>query len=137
MQCIIIVHSEGPSSPLNVTPNVIYGHGEYSVKVQWETPKFDGGVDIKKYTVVLSNGDDVILEMSTNDTVTDIHHLNYSTNYSFTLIASNCAGNSTTMMTIFESEFNIITLHCSIILKSSQLDVRLPQFQKILQLRTY
>ena len=44
---------------MNVTPNVIYGHGEYSLKVQWETPKFDGGVDIEKYTVVLSNGDDV------------------------------------------------------------------------------
>ena len=94
---------------------------------------FDGGVDIKKYTVVLSNGDDVILAMSTNDTVSDIHHLNYSTNYSFTLIASNCAGNSTTMLTIFEGEF---TFHCSIILKSSQLDVQLPQFQTILQLRT-
>ena len=50
---------------MNVTPNVIYGHGEYSVNVQRETPKFDGGVDIKKYTAVLSNGDDVILEMST------------------------------------------------------------------------
>ena len=96
---------------MNVTPNVIYGHGVYSLKVQWETPKFDGGVDIEKYTVVLSNGDDVILEMFTNDTVSDIHHLNYSTNYSFTLIASNCAGSSTTMMTIFEGEFNIITLH--------------------------
>ena len=110
-QCVITVLSEGPSSPLNVTPNVIYGRGEYSLKLQWETPKFDGGVDIKKYTVALSNGDDVILEMSTNDTVTDIHHLNYSTNYSFTLIASNCAGNSTIMMTFFEGEFNIITLH--------------------------
>ena len=109
-QCIITVLSEGPS-PLNVTPNIIYGHGEYSLIVQWETPKFDGGVDIKKYTVVLSNGDDVILEMSTNDTVSYIHHLNYSTNYSFTLIASNCAGNSTTMLTIFEGEFNTITLH--------------------------
>ena len=132
-QCVLIVLSEGPSSPLNVTPNVIYGHGEYSLKFQWETPKYDGGVHI---TIVLSNGDDIILEMSTNDTVSDIHHLNYSTNYSFTLIASNCAGNSTTMMTFFESEFNIITLHCSIILKSSQLVVLLPQFQTMLQLRT-
>ena len=135
MQCVLIVLSEGPSSPLNVTPSVIYGHGEYSLKVQWETPKFDGGVDIKKYTVVLSNGDDVILEMFTNDTVSDIHHLNYSTNYSLTLIASNCAGNSTIMLTILEGEFNTITLHCCIILKSSQLDVQLPQFQTILQLR--
>ena len=103
-QCVLIVLSEGPSSPLNVTPSVIYGHGEYSLKVQWKTPKFDGGVHIKKYTIVLSNGDDIILEMSTNDTVTDIHDLNYSTNYSFTLIASNCAGNSTIMLTIFEGE---------------------------------
>ena len=133
---MLIVLSEGPSSPLNVTPNVIYGHGEYSVNVQWKTPKFDGGVDIKKYIAVLSNGDDDILEMSTTDTVSDIHHLNYSTNYSFTLIASNCAGNSTIMLTILEGEFNTITLHCSIILKSSQLDVQLPQFQTILQLRT-
>ena len=136
-KCVLIVLSEGPSSPLNVTPNVIYGHGEYSLKIQWETPKFDGGVDIKKYTIVLSNSDDIILEMSTSDTMTDIHHLNYSTNYSFTLIASNCAGNSTTVLTILEGEFNTITFHCSIILKSSQLDVQLPQFQIILQLRTY
>ena len=121
---------------MNVTPNVNYGHGEYSLKVQWETPKFDGGVRIKKYTIVLSNGNDVILEMSTNDTVSDIHHLNYSTNYSFTLIASNCVGNSTTMLNIFEGEFNTITFRCSIILKFSQLDVLLPQFQTILQLRT-
>ena len=49
-KCVLIVLLEGPSSPLNVTPNVIYGHGEYSLKIQWETPKFDGGVDINYCT---------------------------------------------------------------------------------------
>ena len=65
-------------------------------------------VDIEIYTVTLSDGDDVI---STDDTVNHIHHLNYSTNYSLILIVSNCAGNNTTMLTIFEGEFNTITLH--------------------------
>ena len=70
-----------------------------------------GGIGVSAPSLHRESTDSLILEMFTNDTVSDIHHLNYSTNYSFTLIASNCAGNSTTMMTIIEGEFNIITLH--------------------------
>ena len=92
-----IIYAAVPLPPLLTYSSVSYGIGEYSVRVQWQTPSDDDGA-VDNYTLTLYH-DEIIFEMSLLNAKTVEHYvsLNYSTNYTFAVYTSNCigSGNST------------------------------------------
>lgn len=70
----------------------VYGIAEYSVRVQWQSPSDDGGVGIDYYTLTIFSEGIKLATITTVSKVEDIYPLNYSTNYSVIVTASNCAG---------------------------------------------
>ena len=74
------------------------------MNVQWLAPRYDGGVDIDNYILVLIHDDITLYQTTTTDTVEAITSLNYSTNYTISLIAKNCAGTNATKLTIREGK---------------------------------
>ena len=90
-----------PLPPLLTCSNVIYGMGEYSVRVQWQTLS-DDLVAVDNYTLTLYR-DEIIIEMIPMKSITEKRNLllNYSINYSVGVHASNCFGTGNS------SSFNI------------------------------
>ena len=70
-----------PLPPLRTYSNVSYDIGEYSVRVQWQTPSDDLGV-VDNYTLTLYR-DETVIGISLLNTTTAEHYvsLNYSTTY--------------------------------------------------------
>ena len=83
---------------------MVYGVSEYSLRVQWKPPRDDGGVRIDNYTLTLYSGHSILSQTATTDSLELTLTLNYSTNYSITIAASNCAGSSSLSFNIAESE---------------------------------
>ena len=61
--------------------------------VWWESPQYDGGVEIDNYTLFLYQEDQIVFQ-TTNQSLGLSLSLIYSTNYSITITATNCAGTS-------------------------------------------
>ena len=105
MPAITINHNSGsPSPPLNVMSVMVYGVSEYSLRVQWKPPRDDGGVPIDNYTLSLYSDHSILSQTATTDSLELTLTLNYSTNYSITITASNCAGSSSLSFNIAEGE---------------------------------
>ena len=103
----VINHNLGsPSPPLNVMSVMVYGVSEYSLRVQWKPPKDDGGVPIDNYTLSLYSDHSILSQTATTDSLELTLTLNYSTNYSIIITASNCAGSSSLSFTTAEGETN-------------------------------
>ena len=62
-----------PLPPLPNYSSVIYGIGEYSVRVQWQTPSDDLGA-VDNYTLTLYH-DEIIIEMLLTKSSTEKHGL--------------------------------------------------------------
>ena len=100
--------------PLLLTySNATYGIANYSVKVQWEMPNDAGGMRVDNFTVILHR-DKMIIEMTilNANTVEHVLSLNYSTNYTLGVYASNCIGSgNSTFIHFFQGEgFEIVIL---------------------------
>ncbi len=81
-----------PSSPQGVSHSVESSSAnEVSVSVQWGYPTETGGRDDLTYTVTISPPSATVLT-STSVTVT----AQYNMDYTVSVVATNCAGNSTT-----------------------------------------
>ena len=82
-----------PSPPLLTYSDLSFGIGEYSVAVQWHTLSDAGGVKVDNYTLILYH-DEIIIDILLMNTsiVKHILFLNYFTNYSIEVHASNCIG---------------------------------------------
>ena len=97
--------------PLLTYSNAIYGIANYSVKVQWEIPNDDGGVGVDNFTVILHR-DKIIINMTllNANTVEHFLSLNFSTNYTLGVYASNCIGSgNSTFIHLFQGEgFEIV-----------------------------
>ena len=59
--------------------------------VWWESPQDDGGVEIDNYTLTLYQEDQILFQTIT-ESLEYSFSLNYSTSYSITTTATNCAG---------------------------------------------
>ena len=93
-----------PSSLLNTTTEVVYGVSEYSLRVQWKPHRDDGGVCIDNYTLFLYSDHLILSQTATTDSLELTLTLNYSTNYSIIITASNCAGSSSLSFNIAEGQ---------------------------------
>ena len=106
---------------------------EYSLRVQWKPPRDDGGVPIDNYTLSLYSDLSILSQTATTDFLELTLTLNYSTNYSITITASNCAGFSSLSFTIAEGKVNAFCANHPISFPS-QLAVVLPLFQSMVVL---
>ena len=101
----ILLPSVLPSSPLIHGINVSYGIAEFSVRLQWQYPSDDGGAIIDNYTFKLYQNDALIEILNTSILEYNVVDLNYTTNYSVSISAVNCAGAGNPIMQhIFEGK---------------------------------
>ena len=101
--CLYLLPSVLPSSPLFHSINVSYGIAEFSVRLQWLYPSDDGGATIDNYTFKLYQNDALIEILNTSILEYYVVDLNYTTNYSVSISAMNCAGAGNPIMQhIFE-----------------------------------
>ena len=97
-----------PLPPLLNYSSVIYSIGEYSVRVQWQTPS-DDLVTADNYTLTLYR-DEIIFEMLLVKSSTEKHglFLSYSVNYSVGVHGSNCIGTgNSSSFNIFKGEDHV------------------------------
>ena len=56
-------------SPLNISSIIQHGLGEYTVFIHWLAPRYDGGVGIDSYILILVHDDIAVCQKTTTDTV--------------------------------------------------------------------
>ena len=97
--CIIAL----PSVPVQTPVNVTYKIAEYFAVLKWFSPS-DDGPEVTNYTITLQDENDVIYSETVSYDVLEYPlYLNYSTNYSVSVFATNCKGTSrSTYQTIFK-----------------------------------
>ena len=62
--------------------------------VQWQSPQDDGGAPVS-YTITVSPG---VTQVTTNVTSTSLSAIPYNVNYTVSIVATNCIGNSSAIM---------------------------------------
>ena len=83
------------SSPVDFHHSVVSSSAEgASVSVQWDPPTDNGGRDDLTYTVTLSPLAQLSATVVTSTSVT-VSAADYSEDYTVSVVATNCAGNST------------------------------------------
>ena len=102
-----------PFMPLLTTINVTYNIEKYSTVFKWFFPG-DGEPQVTNYTITLNNENSVVRSVTVGKDIFDYHlYLNYSTNYSVTLYATNCKGSSNSIsLTMFEGNIIVTWQNC-------------------------
>ena len=90
---IIIIEPPGPPSTIRHSTSSILAN-EVSVTVGWNPPTETGGRDDFTYTVTISPSAQLSATVLTSTSVTVTAQ--YNVNYTVSVVAINCAGNSTT-----------------------------------------
>ena len=90
--------------PVLTITNVTYHTAKYSAVLVWYSSPSDNGPEAINYTITLQDHNDVIhFETVSKDVFEYPFYLNYSTNYSVSVYATNCKGSSNiTSFTMFE-----------------------------------
>ena len=65
---------------------------EYLVKVQWEAPSDDGGVDVSSYIITMATEGTVKDTVEVTNSTSQVVSLQYNKNYMFEVAAVNCNG---------------------------------------------
>ena len=91
---IIIIEPPGPPSTIRHSTSSILAN-EVSVTVGWNPPTETGGRDDLTYTVTISPSAQLSATVLTSTSVTVTAQYNVL-NYTVSVVATNCAGNSTT-----------------------------------------
>ncbi len=91
---LLIMHVDLPGPPSTIRHSTLSSSAnEFSVPIQWNPPTDTGGKDNLTYTVTISPPAQFSTVLtSTSVTVT----AQYNVNYTVSVVATNCAGNSTT-----------------------------------------
>ena len=89
------LHIDLPGSPSTIKHSTQSSSAnEFSVSVQWDPPTETGGRDDLTYTVTVSPPAQLSATVLTSTSVTVTAQ--YNVNYTVGVVATNCAGNSTT-----------------------------------------
>ena len=84
-----------PSPPVNISHSIQSSSAEgASVSVQWDPPSDNGGRDDLTYTVTISPPAQLSATVVTSTSVT-VSAADYNEDYTVSVVATNCAGNST------------------------------------------
>ena len=91
----IVITTIAAPSPVNIHHSVVSSSAEgASVSVQWDPPTDSGGRDDLTYTVTISPPAQLSATVVTSTSVT-VSAADYNENYTVSVVATNCAGNST------------------------------------------
>ena len=95
MYIFMMITTAAPSPPVSFN-HTVRGSSveEASVSVQWDPPTDNGGRDDLTYTVTLSPPAQLSATVVTSTSVT-VSAADYNEDYTVSVVATNCAGNST------------------------------------------
>ncbi|XP_064394885.1 sushi, von Willebrand factor type A, EGF and pentraxin domain-containing protein 1-like isoform X2 [Halichondria panicea] len=105
---LTILTAVAPSPPNGFSDSILNSSAnEISVSVQWDPPTETGGRDDLTYTVTVSPPTQLSATVLTSTSVTVITQ--YNVDYTISVVATNCAGNSTT------AEYNFRISGCPVL----------------------
>ena len=96
--CLILVLllTVPPSPPLSVNHTILSSTADVAmVSVEWNPPIDNGGRDVLNYTVNISPSTQLSANVVSSTTVNVT--ADYNVNYTLSIMATNCAGDSTTV----------------------------------------